>query len=359
MPNPSNITLAAPGPPNQAHSPSVILPVDPDAKSTLDEALGSLSVSDNEIWPKEWKDDDENPGYNLDKFLADMRRREAYYDSLGVPCSRVTTDTHGNTTLQPRQWVSLEAADFTGLEDNLDTEYIALTREVPADQLGKATDYKMVGNSRQGMEMTTVPKAEHYRDRRTVERPVDVVSYDQPAADTMRYLEHGNNFISSAMTKDNWRPGQLIGQNGSDPATIAQSPSFLPPDRHDDMSERRSATSTGHILQHRRPAGVGLGWGDYDRHVRWQSYGRRVTKDMVEKQNWQTDLLAPSRFFNESGEVVKTVTKPFERRDLPSQPQKPVSLYDRLNPRDGRTPEAPAEKNSETPAWPGTYNDDE
>lgn len=53
-----------------------------------------------------------------------------------------------------------QAVDL-GLEDKIDPEYIALSREVPADQLGKPTvEYKMQGDSRQGVEMIIVPKAE-------------------------------------------------------------------------------------------------------------------------------------------------------------------------------------------------------
>jgi hypothetical protein len=36
--------------------------------------MRSLSVSDSKVWPKEWKDNDENARDNLDTFLTDMRR---------------------------------------------------------------------------------------------------------------------------------------------------------------------------------------------------------------------------------------------------------------------------------------------
>ncbi|WYZ35849.1 hypothetical protein EsH8_X_000496 [Colletotrichum jinshuiense] len=344
-------TTAALVPMDQVNSPSAMLPPDPAAQSTLVEAFRPPSMSGNNVWPKEWKDDNMNTGKNLESFLAHMREREAYYDSIGVPCCRVAKDAHGK--MQPRQWVSLQAANSKLLDDNLDTEYVCVSREVPADQVGKSTVYKMVGNLRQGVDVIIIPKEEvaaheaqgwevwyapsppldienNYKDTRTVDRPVDVVSYDRPTADTMRYLEHGNNLISSAMTDGNWRPGQLIGKNGSDPATMAQSPSFAPPDRHDQVSESRSATSTGHVLQHARPAGVCYGWGDYDQHTHWQSFGRRVTKDMVEKQNWPTDPLAPIRFVNESNETKKTFNSHFTQEDVSSL-HTPVSLHELLN----------------------------
>jgi hypothetical protein len=54
--------------------------------------MRSLGVSDSKVWPKEWKDDDENAGDNLDTFLTDVRRQEAYYDSLSSARRQVASD---------------------------------------------------------------------------------------------------------------------------------------------------------------------------------------------------------------------------------------------------------------------------
>lgn len=186
---------------------------------------------------------------------------------------------------------------------------------------------------------------------------MDVVSYDNPAADTGLYLEHANNFVTATMTKNNWRPGQLIGQDGADPATLSQSPSFAAPDRWNEISERRSATSTGHLLQYQRPYGVPLGWGGYDRYTHWQSYGRRVTKDMVKEGNWSTDPLSPFTIVNESDEFVETVTQLFKLEDLPPQPRNLVSLYDRLNSEDVRGRKATENDQSSTSTWANGYKD--
>lgn len=154
---------------------------------------------------------------------------------------------------------------------------------------------------------------------------------DKPAADTDRYLERGNKMVMSAMTKKDWQPGQLIGPDGSNPATMAQSPSYLPPERYNDLSERRSATSTSHILQYKRPTGVSLDWGGYDELTSWQSFGRRVSKDMVEKQDWPSTSLPPVRFLNDSGKVVKTIQMLFELQDLLPSGKIPETLYDKMN----------------------------
>lgn len=139
------------------------------------------------------------------------------------------------------------------------------------------------------------------------------------------------------MTLNNWRPGQLVGQNGSDPATIAQSPTFATPNRQNQFSESRSATSTGHLLQFQRPTEVGYGWGDYDQLTYWQSFGRRLTKDMVENKNWQKDPMQPVDRVDESGTVVRPLTIPFKREELPVA-QEPLSVYERLDSADTLKP---------------------
>lgn len=80
--------------------------------------------------------------------------------------------------------------------------------------------YKMVGNSRQAVDMIVVPQRRDYRLRsdpssqpwEQLARWPNRWSLDKPADDTHLYLEHANNFASATMTKNNnnWRPGQLI-----------------------------------------------------------------------------------------------------------------------------------------------------
>ncbi|KAM0263143.1 hypothetical protein ACHAQJ_001296 [Trichoderma viride] len=208
------ITSGAHSPGGQNFSPPVTLPVDPVVESKVIEEAESPSMSDYNVWPEEWKDDDETPRTNLAKSLTDY-------------APKPPLDIHN-----------------------------------------------------------------HYQDRRTDDRPVDVVSTD------------------------------------------------------------RQAASTGHIVQHQRPAGVCLGWGGYDEHIRWQSFGRRVAKDTLEERSWSTDVLAPTRCVNESGEVLETVTVPFKLEDIPLPSQDLISLYDLLN-SGGREPKAPTEDDS------ATYDDDE
>lgn len=104
-------------------------------------------------------------------------------------------------------------------------------------------------------------------------RPVDVLATDKPAADNEYYLKHGADFVKRNWTKGNWSPGDLLGANGSDPATKAQSASYATPDQWDKLTENRSATSIGHVHHRPRPERVCLGWGDYDQYATWQSHG--------------------------------------------------------------------------------------
>ncbi|KKP04464.1 hypothetical protein THAR02_03408 [Trichoderma harzianum] len=277
----------------------------------------------NGEWPEEWKDDPENPGANIAKALADAERRSVYWESRGMPGIRLSAD---KTKIVPIQYPNPNPLYLKQTGDRLDTNYITMKRKSRPEQPEKSTCYVIEDGERYA---PTPPLDKYGNDTRSVDRPTDVTILDNPAADTNYWLERGNKFVSEVMS-DSWRPGQLIGENGSDPATISQSPSYAPFNPNLQFSERRSATSTGHILQYERPPNVGLGWGDYDRFTEWQSHGRQVTKDMVEKKEWRKDPLAPIDFVDENGEVVETLTIPFTREQL-SNWEEPLTLYEQLN----------------------------
>ena len=182
---------------------------------------------------------------------------------------------------------------------------------------------------------------------------MDVVSTDKPAEDTERYLAHGNTLFSQKWADGKWCPDDLIGKNGSDAETKAQSASYATPDLWDKVSEPRLASSAGHVMHHERPANVCLGWGGYDKFSGWQASGRQVTKDMVEKEEWSTDLMATVNFVNESGEVTDTVVPSIEPQDLPNRQQEPVSLYEVVNAGNVRDLKTSTER---TAASAGTLN---
>ena len=158
------------------------------------------------------------------------------------------------------------------------------------------------------------------------------MSTDKPANDT-HFLKHGHELVSSKWTRGNWKPGDILGENGPDDAAKKESPSYADPARRNELSERRSATSTGHIIMHPRPASVCLGWGGYDKYTDWQSYGRRIDRKWVEMEGWSKDRQAPVNFVDESDKVVETIKSPFKKEDLPSRPQDPLELYEALHKR--------------------------
>jgi hypothetical protein len=174
-------------------------------------------------------------------------------------------------------------------------------------------------------------------------------------AQTLRqpYLDRGCEYVSRHWTKGKWKRGDLIGKNGSDPETKAQSASYAAPDCWDKISERRVATSTGHMPHIERPPSAPLGWGGYDKIHHWQASGRQVTKDMVEEEDWSVDIDTPFDFANEAGEVMDTVPPVVREQDLPPLADPPVTLHELLNKREGRKQKAPSKS---VVRWAGTTN---
>ncbi|KAH0496466.1 hypothetical protein TgHK011_003820 [Trichoderma gracile] len=92
------------------------------------EVLESLSESFDIALSKEWRDFEEN---SLHKFLAVLHKEEtAAYDLLGMPCTRIVT-TGSQLRIQPRHKPSLQVAEYPEIGDDINTEYIALSRETP------------------------------------------------------------------------------------------------------------------------------------------------------------------------------------------------------------------------------------
>lgn len=165
---------------------------------------------------------------------------------------------------------------------------------------------------------------------------MDVFSFDKPVADSGRFLEMGNELASRVATKNNWKPSDLIGENGSDSATKAKTASYAAPDQWDKITDPRSATSTGHIPIYPRPEGVGLGWGGYDNFTHWQACGRRITKGMVKKENWSADRIKTTKITSNLGRTFEVPRMLEDETDLPPRPNSPVTLYERLNPSESR-----------------------
>lgn len=137
-------------------------------------------------------------------------------------------------------------------------------------------------------------------DTRLVERIEDVQKTDKPYQDTSRLFSRGMKLLSKS-AKQKWEPGQLLGNNCDTQDSISLSSSFIPPGA---VSDVRSTTSSGHVHKYRRPLQVGVGWGDYDAFNEWQSYGRHIDSEMVEKKKWEVTSNKGLVIF-ESGSTVK------------------------------------------------------
>ena len=157
-----------------------------------------------------------------------------------------------------------------------------------------------------------------------------------------------------------WRPGQLIGENGSDPDVIAKSPSVIPSDQWDNLTEQQSLTSTGHIFQYQRPSKVSVGWGGYDQLTQWQSYGPQVTEDMVAKASkidWKKDPLGDIPFVDEDGNLTITVKSKLTLDDIDVKDH-PLLTIGKLFAKRRETAAAKEHKAPRQPAlkWPGQRN---
>ncbi|QYT00982.1 hypothetical protein H0G86_008039 [Trichoderma simmonsii] len=111
----------------------------------------------NGTWPEEWKDDPENRGANIARALADIERRSAYWESLGVPCARVSAD---KSKLVPIQYPNPDPLSLKQTGDRLDTQYITLTRKSLPGQHNESTCYVIKDGEEVGVDYVIVPKEE-------------------------------------------------------------------------------------------------------------------------------------------------------------------------------------------------------
>lgn len=68
------------------------------AITELTEATKSLALENYDL-PESWADDEEDPGSNIKRFLADWPQYQERFEAQGMPSYRVIKDTFGNTRL--------------------------------------------------------------------------------------------------------------------------------------------------------------------------------------------------------------------------------------------------------------------
>lgn len=93
--------------------------------SKLDPEFVKALESDDFTLPKEWQNDEGEPGDNIKEFVQDWPKYQAYYESLGVPCYRVV---EGESRMQPCLLSSLQLETAQSLKHEVDQEFITMFR---------------------------------------------------------------------------------------------------------------------------------------------------------------------------------------------------------------------------------------
>lgn len=171
------------------------------------------------------------------------------------------------------------------------------------------------------------------KDPRKVDRTEDVITTDRPYMDSDHFFKEEIEIFNRHYPSPGWRPGQLLGPDGSlleAKASTLSFFSFVPPAQ---MTNMHSATSNGHALKYLRPQNVGADWGDYDRFGCWQAWGRQLKPEMVEKKDWNKDPLKPMVFEYEDG-TTETLDMAAVADYLDPDVEPPMALHEML--RDNR-----------------------
>ncbi|EWZ39249.1 uncharacterized protein FOBCDRAFT_251175 [Fusarium oxysporum Fo47] len=164
------------------------------------------------------------------------------------------------------------------------------------------------------------PKKTEHLNHRHIPKLQDVWEADKPFLNTANIFAKGIKISGLAITLY-WQPGRVLGPNSQERSTISHSERFIRPA---DMSTNiLSATCRSHIVSYKRPPGVGLGWGDFDRFYEWQLLGRKVQKSMVRAQRFQQSNSPHMSFISElTGclHIVRTDSTKIESRRTLKKP---------------------------------------
>ncbi|CAJ0541065.1 Ff.00g078640.m01.CDS01 [Fusarium sp. VM40] len=134
--------------------------------------------------------------------------------------------------------------------------------------------------------------------------------------------------LSRVTDKMAWVPGQMLGEPDAETkAPISISQEFIFPG---DNTDTRSSTSRGHQIHHKRPPGVGAGWGGYDEFYEWQGNGRTINKDWVKPGNWENSEASRITFSNDNGEVDVAHYTDAEIEKIQSKSANSRSLHTKL-----------------------------
>ncbi len=81
-------------------------------------------------------------------------------------------------------------------------------------------------------------------------------------------------------------------------------------------------------MKYLRPGNIGLGWGDYDNFEDWQSSGRQLKLELVDKKDWEKDETRPLVFVGEDGTEEAVPAVVVDGFDVDAVP--PLTLHEKL-----------------------------
>ncbi|KAI1255944.1 hypothetical protein MGN70_002103 [Eutypa lata] len=228
-------------------------------------------------------------------FFNRYKELDSAYEAAGV-VSRflLAEDANGNPKFHSRQYPSPASCDKDAAAT---TGYVFVNKTVTTGSSVRRTEARLVATplvsdlKKEGWVTWDhpTPPTDNEKDSRSVERIEDVNKTDAPYKDTANLFAREIGLLSK-MTKTKWEPGQLFGDNSEAQASTSFSSTLQLPGT---LCDLRSATSSSHVHKYRRPALVSVGWGDYDLFHEWQSCGRHITEEMVEKKEWKVNEKGP------------------------------------------------------------------
>ncbi|KAI1123207.1 hypothetical protein F5Y10DRAFT_286388 [Nemania abortiva] len=279
--------------------------------------------------PDSWIHDPENPGADEKAMFAHYKKLDAAYSQAGIKTRfRLWEDEEGNKGFHSIQRPRPLPAD----DDFAQKEYVQMLApgldekgECQLVPLAEVKEYEDKGWTL--WKCPEPPLNEYGRDFRRVHFPTDTIKYDRPHEDFERYWASEMEIVKKQIAPPNWKPGMPFNRVYDKEDNISTAKEFRPPS---EWKQVVSGSSGGHYPIIRRPAGVGAGWGDYDKFTQWQMYGRRVTPDMVEDKKWNKKMT--EIVLVDSEDPTKKTTIPIDESLNYLLPTKePLTLFERLH----------------------------
>ncbi|RYP07555.1 hypothetical protein DL765_009122 [Monosporascus sp. GIB2] len=306
----------------------------PEVAQASTDLAEKFAALDLETWPPcEWTYDPEHPHRHEEAALKYYEKLDKVLAEAGVmERPRLRTNSSGETT-------GFHSLQFPRPMGDEGAEH-AIYMQKPSAQEGKKMEYKRIELSRvpeleaEGWTVWEYPApatdpANKNKDPRNANRMRDVESTDAPYKDTAKLFPEALDMMKRSGSKSG--SDQPPDTNIQAQASISTAPFRRPPEWSD--AELNSATSGGHVQIHKRPAGVGLGWGDYDLFDEWQGHGREIKQDMVENKPWSLNS-ADFDFVTEGDPSdVTHVSEKLKGEEEVGFEDPPKSLWEKLNER--------------------------